>query len=69
MLFRSLEQEIITWLFAQSRLAVDPGSPAPVMAEDPVVRVAWVPKHLHEWNQFTGIVRVAYETETEIAGD
>lgn len=64
-----LEQEIIAWLYAQTRLTVDLGSPAPVMAEDPVVRVAWVPKHMHEWNQFTGIIRVAYETETEIAGD
>lgn len=64
-----LEQEIIAWLFSQTRLTVDPGSPPPVMAEAPVVRVAWVPKHMHEWNQFTGIIRVAYDTETEIDGD
>lgn len=61
-----LEQEIITWLFAQSRQAAALNQSAIVMTGDPAVRVAWVPKHMHEWNQFTGIIRVAYFTETDI---
>ncbi len=25
----------------------------------------WIPRHLHEWHQYTGVVRVAYQVEVD----
>jgi hypothetical protein len=58
-----LEQEIVTFLFQHQRLTNYDNA---ALSEDPVVRLGWSPKHMAEWRQFTGIIRVTYQTETEI---
>ena len=55
-----LEQEIIQYLVRSSRLQYY--DLARLMEFD--IRVTWVPKHLEEWRQFTGILRVTYRSET-----
>jgi hypothetical protein len=63
-LLLELEQEIVEAVYSVERLT---NYPSAVIAYGPEVRVGWVPKHMVEWNQFTGIVRVGFRTETEIA--
>lgn len=61
-----LEQEIAQFFFNKPRLTNYDDA---VLSDEypPTVRVGWVPKHMETWNQFTGIIRVAYNTETEIS--
>ena len=60
--YRYLHQQIIEWCFSNAKL-----SDYIVMPSDPDMRADVVQKHLDEWNQFTAIVRVDYQTETVIA--
>lgn len=57
----SLEQQIIQFLVRTSELRYYQGNTR-LMEFD--LKVTWVPKHLDEWRQFTGIIRVMYRTET-----
>lgn len=59
-----LEQEIVEVFFRESRIERLTDA---TMSDEPAVRTAWIPKHMAEWSQFTGIIRVTYQTETEIA--
>jgi len=62
--FRYLLEELCAWCFSNARLTTYTNA---VMPDDVEVRADVVQKHLDEWNQFTGIVRVMYQTETNIA--
>lgn len=60
--YRYLLQEIVQWCYENPR----PSSYShAVLAEDVDVRADVIQKHLDEWNQFTGIIRVVYATRTE----
>lgn len=61
--FFKLEQEILRFFFQHDRLTNYDDA---VLTLDPDLRVAWIPKHMAEWRQFTGIIRVTYQSETDI---
>lgn len=58
-----LEQELVTFLFQHQKLTNHPNA---ALSEGPTVRIGWVTKHMSEWRQFTGIIRVTYQSETVI---
>lgn len=62
--YRYLLQEISQWCYQERRL---PTYQNAVMKSDLDVRADVIQKHLDEWSQFTGIVRVTYQTETELS--
>lgn len=62
--YRYLLQEIVQWYYKKERLT---SYDSAVIEDDADVRVDVVQKHFEEWSQFTGIARLQYRTETEIA--
>lgn len=62
--YRYLLQQIVEWCYSNARLTTYANA---VMPDDTDVRADVVQKNLEEWNQFTGLVRVMYQTETDIA--
>jgi hypothetical protein len=61
--YRYLLQEIVTWCYANPRLSTYTSA---VLSDDVAIRADVIQKHFDEWNQFTAIARVIYQTDTEM---
>lgn len=64
--YRYLMQEIVAWCFSHARLVDLDLDVDAAMPGDPEVRADVLAKHFDEWNQFTGLVRVQFQTVADI---